>query len=143
MSELRRFVREHLTAAALMVELDSPLPRELRVLEARRYLEENDFDLALVDDERLRVVMRVGLRRRARADLGRPVAELAEPPKRDRLIERTLPIRDVAHKLLADSDPLLVVGEAGATHVVTRADFAGVAGTAVVLALPADSRSRA
>jgi len=106
----------------------------MRALEARRYLDQTDFDLALVDDERLRVLMRGRLRRLGRADLGRPIAEVADSPKRDRLIERTLPIRDVVHKLLADSEPLLVVGDAGATHVVTRADFGGVAGTAVVLA---------
>jgi hypothetical protein len=133
-SDLQRFVREHLTATAVMVELAAPLPPLMRALEARRYLDQNDFDLALVDDERLRIVMRASLRRLGRADLSRSVAGLAESPKRDRLIERTLPIRDVVHKLLADSEPLLVVGAAGATHVVTRADFAGVAGTAVVLA---------
>jgi hypothetical protein len=133
-NELGRFVREHLTVAAVMVELAPPLPTTMRALEARRYLDRNDFDLALVDDERLRVVMRSRLRRLARAELGRHVSELAESPKRERLIERTLPIRDIVRKLLADQEPLPVVASAGVTHLVTRADFAGVAGTAVVLA---------
>ena len=106
----------------------------MRALEARRYLDRNDFDLAIVDDERLYVVMRRSLRGLGRTDLSRTITELAESPKRERLIERTLPIREVAFKLLADQDPLLVVGSAGATHLVTRADFAGVTGTAVVLA---------
>jgi hypothetical protein len=50
-TELGRFVREHLTAAAVMVELAPPLPTTMRALEARRYLDRNDFDLALVDDD--------------------------------------------------------------------------------------------
>ena len=133
-SDLHRFVEEHLTAAAVMVELESPLARSTQGLDAQRYLNRNDFDLALVDDERLRVLLRARLHRLSRADLELPIAELAESPKRDRLIERTLPIRDVVRKLLADPEPLLVVGAAGVTHVVTRADLAGVAGTAVVLA---------
>src|SRR5437588_8411400 len=43
-AELRRFVGEQLTAAALMVELEGPLPASMRALEARRHLDENDFD---------------------------------------------------------------------------------------------------
>lgn len=34
---------------------------------------------------------------------------------------------------MAHSEPLLVVAESGITHIVTVADLAGVAGTAVVL----------
>jgi hypothetical protein len=132
--ELSRFVGEHLTAAAVMVGIDEPLPASMRALQARRHLENMDFDVALVDDERLRVVTRARLRQlRRREELGRPLLDFAESPRRDRLIVQTLPIRDAARKLLQDSEPLLVVGDAGVTHIITLADFAGVAGTAVAL----------
>jgi hypothetical protein len=131
--ELSRFVGEHLTAAAVMVEIDEPLPASMRALQARRHLDSMDFDLALVDDERLRLVSRARLRRLRREQLGQPLLEVAESPRRDRMIVQTLPIREAARKLLRDSEPLLVVGDAGVTHIVTLADFAGVAGTAVAL----------
>ncbi len=59
--------------------------------------------------------------------------EVADSPRRDRLIEPALPVREVVRKLRLDNEPLLVLGEGGVTHIVTVADFAGVAGTAVVL----------
>lgn len=128
-----RFVDSHLTAAAVMVELAEPFAPRMRALEAKRVLREKDFDLAVVDDDSLAIVTRRRLDRLSRPDLGRPVVDFAQSPIRDRLIERTLPIRRVVGLLLARSDPLLVVGERGLTHVITLADFAGVAGSAVVL----------
>lgn len=132
MGQLERFAREHLTAAAVMVPLAAPLPAGMRALEARRILASRDFDLALVDDERLRIVTLKTLRGLSRSRLAGEVGGLAEAPHRDRLIERSMPIRDVVGKLLASAEPLLVVGDSGLTHIVTVADFAGVAGTAVV-----------
>jgi hypothetical protein len=86
------------------------------------------------DDERLRVLARKRLRTLTRAELAQPVRDFAESPRRDRLIEQSLPVRDVTKKLLRDSEPLLVVGESGVTHIINVADFAGAAGTAVALA---------
>jgi hypothetical protein len=131
--QLERFSGEHLTAAALMVKLAPPLDPSIRALAARQELEEKEFDLALVDDERLLTITRTQLRTLSRANLSRPVREFAQSPRRDRLIEASLPIRQVAAKLAEVNDPLLVVGNGGATHVVTLSDFGGVAGTAVVL----------
>ena len=134
LTELDRPVGEHLTAAALMVEIAAAFPPATRAYDARRELEHKDFDLALVDDNRLSVVTRSRLERLAtREDLAQPVLELAQSPRRDRLIEQSLPVREVARKLRLDSEPLLVVGASGVTHIVTVADFAGVAGTAVAL----------
>ena len=132
-AELDRFVDEHLTAAAVMAPIAPPLPAATRALEARRQLKANEFDLSLVEDERLRIVSVRKLNSLSREQLARPALEFAESPRRDRLIEPSLPIRHVVGKLLASSEPLLVVGESGISHIITVADFAGVAGTAVVL----------
>jgi len=132
--ELDRFVDEHLTVAAVMVPIAEPLPAQMHAEEARGELQRNEFDLALVDDERLEIVMLKRLKQlKMRAELERPVREFAESPQRDRLIEASLPIRQVVGRLMHRTDPLLVVGATGITHIVTVADFAGVAGTAVVL----------
>jgi hypothetical protein len=133
MTELDRLVGHHLTAAAVMVDVAEPFPPATRAFEARRQLEHKDFDLALVDDERLRVVSRSRLDGLTKQQLGLPVLEFADSPRRDRLIERSLPAREIVRRLRLDSEPLLVVGESGVTHIVTIADFAGVAGTAVAL----------
>src|SRR5437016_5167626 len=99
-SDLDRFVDQHLTAAAVMVQLAQPLPPMLRALGARRELKSKEFDLALVDDSQLKIVR---LRRlnalTRREELAQPTIDFAESPRRDRLIERTLPIREVVKRL--------------------------------------------
>jgi hypothetical protein len=119
-AELSQLVGKHLTAAALMVELDAPLDPSMRALEARRYLDRNDFDLMLIDVDELKIVTRSRLRLLTREQLASMVIGFAEGPSRSRLIEQTLPIREVARKLLADTSPLLVVGPGGVTHLVNE-----------------------
>ena len=133
LSELRRFVEEHLTAASVMVALAPPIPRGMSAHSARAHLKAKGYDLALFDDEELRVVTLTRLARLKRDDLIRPASEFAETPRRSRLIARTLPLREVVRKLRADPEPLLVVGDSGVTHLVTIADFGGVAGTVASL----------
>lgn len=132
-SELDRFVDEHLTAASVMVPLAEPLPPSMSAREAKVHMDEHDFDMAVVEDDRLRIVTRTRLEALPNDELDRGVVDVAEPPRRDRLIEESLPLRQVAGALLASREPLLVVGQRGVTHIVTAADFAGVAGSAAVL----------
>ncbi len=131
--ELARFLDEHLTAQTVMVPIAEPLDPTLLIGKALEFLEENDFDLALVDSERLLVLFREAARHAAAATPSRHAGEVAESPRRDRVIERTLPLRQVTRKLRDDPyHPLLVIGDDAITHIIAVADFAGAAGTAAV-----------
>ena len=117
-----------------MVPIAEPIRREVTACAARDELVANGFDLALVEGERLQIVTLKRLKQLERTDeLDASVVDFGESPHRDRLIEASMPIRKVVGRLMHRSEPLLVVGERGVTHIVTIADFAGVAGTAVVL----------
>jgi hypothetical protein len=132
-SELARFLSEDLTAAAVMVPINDPIDPGQRVRDAYHYLKENKFDLALVSGDRLLVLSQAAAGRAAATTPTRHVCEVAESPRRDRVIERTLPLRQVTSKLREDRYPLLVVGGDAITHIINVADFAGVAGTAAAL----------
>jgi len=132
-SELARFLSEDLTAAAVMVPINDPIGPDERVIDAHHYLAENKFDLALVSGDRLLVLSQAAAGQAAATTPSRPAGEVAESPRRDRVIERTLPLRQVTSKLRQDRYPLLVVGGDAITHIINVADFAGVAGTAAAL----------
>jgi hypothetical protein len=89
--ELARFLDEHLTATAVMVPIAETLDPTQLIGEALGFLEENDFDLALVNGERLLVLFREAARQAAAATPSRHAGEVAESPRRDRAIERKLP----------------------------------------------------
>jgi hypothetical protein len=61
--EALRLVHEHLNAAMIMVPLDTPIDPSMTVGDVLDYLEQNGFDLALLDDREVRVVYRDDLRR--------------------------------------------------------------------------------
>src|ERR1035441_7682211 len=104
LSDLRRFVEKHLTAAAMMVEIAPPIAKTMTAFSARKQLRAESFDVALVEDGRLRVLALARLEALKKVDLDKPALEFAESPRRDRLIEAALPLREVARKLLADSE---------------------------------------
>jgi hypothetical protein len=85
-----------------MVPIAETLDPTQLIGEALGFLEENDFDLALVNGERLLVLFREAARQAAAATPSRHAGEVAESPRRDRVIERTLPVRQVTHKLRED-----------------------------------------
>jgi hypothetical protein len=119
-----------LEARLIAVQLAAPLDGAMSVSEAITHLVERQFDLALIDDPGLRIVR---LRTLRDADPGLSICEVSEAPRRSQLVEGSMPMGMVVEKLTLDSEPLLVVGHLGVTHVITVADFASVAGTAVVL----------
>lgn len=92
-SDLEPFVDQHLTAATVMAPIAPPLASTTRAFDARRQLKANDFDLSLVEDKRLRIVTLRQLKGLNREELTRPVSSFSESPRRDRLIESSLPIR--------------------------------------------------
>lgn len=131
--ELSRFLGEHLTAAAVIVPIDTPIDPDQPVSDARDYLAEKGFDVALMGGDRLLVLTKEAAEQAAVSARSPLAGAVAQSPPRDRVIERTLPLRQVTRKLRNGRHPLLVVGGDAITHIITVADFAGVAGTAAVL----------
>jgi hypothetical protein len=117
----------------LMVPLAEPLQADLSVSAALAYLEQNDFDLALLDGDDVRILYRATL-----ATYGGPdtaVTSLASSPRVDRLIEHTLELGEIARRLRDNDLPLLVVGRQGPEYLITRSDFTRPAGQAAALAV--------
>lgn len=136
--DVRRLVHEHLNAAMIMVPLDDPIDPEMPIAEALRYLDENEFDLAILASDEVRIVYRDRLKDVVESRGDDPVKRRWSSPRIDRLIEHTLELGEVARRLHNDDVPLLVVGRDGPDHIVTRADFtrpAGLAGALAVIAL--------
>jgi hypothetical protein len=132
--ELMRFLGEHLTAEAVMVPAHDPIDPDQPIRQAHDHLERHQFDFALVGGDRLLLLSQQAAKQAAAASSpSRTAGEVAQSPRRSHVVERTLPLREVTVKLRDDPHPLLVVGGDTITHIITRADFAGVAGTAAVL----------
>ncbi len=89
--KLTRFLGEHLTAAAVMVPIDAPIDPRQPVRHAHAYLAEKNFDVVLVDSDRLLILTREAAMRAAATTPSPLVGEVAQPPQRDRVIEQTLP----------------------------------------------------
>ena len=119
----------------IMVPLDDPLDPEMPITQALEYLDDNEFDLALLRTPEVRIVYRDRLREISAANGGKPVKSRASSPRGDRLIEHSLELGEVAKRLREDSVPLLVVGRDGPQYIVTRADFTRPAGQAGALAV--------
>lgn len=136
--DVRRFVHEHLNASMIMVPLDEPLDPELPISEALEYLDRNEFDLAVLAGDEVRVVYRRELRQVPAHRVAGPVKQRWAGPRGDRLIEHSLELGEIARRLRSDNVPLLVVGRHGPEHVITTADFtrpAGIAGAIALIAL--------
>ena len=136
--DVRRLVHEHLNAAMIMVTLDDPLDPDMPIADALAYLDRNEFDLAILASDEVRIVYRSRLEQVTEGNRGDPVKRKWSSPRTDRLIEHTLELGEVARRLHGDDVPLLVVGRDGPEHIVTRADFtrpAGLAGALAVIAL--------
>ena len=131
--ELHRLMDEVLDARWVSVPLDDPLPKDLSTNEAFKRLNHLDYDLAIVELPTVEVITREELAVAAKADPDAPISRYAGSPQRSRLIDRTLPLRDVIDLFRDDHSPLLVVGHGGVNEIITVADFAGVSGTAVTL----------
>ncbi|HXF97939.1 MAG TPA: hypothetical protein VNJ46_04930 [Gaiellaceae bacterium] len=134
LEEVRRLVHEHLNAAMIMVPLDDPLDPEMPIADALAYLDENEFDLALLRSEDLRVVYRRRLATVPEVHRHEPVKTRWSSPRGDRLVQHTLELGEVARRLRDDDVPLLVVGRAGPEFIITRSDFTRPAGLVGVLA---------
>ena len=122
----------------IMVRLDDPLDPETPIAEALAYLDENEFDLAILATDEVRLVYRSRLQQVPEGRRADPVKQRWSSPRTDRLIEHTLELGEVARRLHDDAVPLLVVGRDGPEHILTRADFtrpAGLAGVLAVIAL--------
>jgi hypothetical protein len=132
-AELVRFLGEHLTAQAVMVPAHEPIDPHQPIHQAYDHLERHQFDYALVGGGWLLVLSQQAAKHAAATTPSRTAGKVAQSPRRSHVIERTLPLREVTDKLRDDPHPLLVVGGDTITHIITRADFAGVAGTAAVL----------
>lgn len=136
--DVRKLVHEHLNASMIMVPLDDPIDPEMPIAEALTYLDENEFDLAILASDEVRIVFRDRLRDVVESRGTDPVQRRWSSPRIDRLIEHTLELGEVARRLHNDDVPLLVVGRDGPEHIITRADFtrpAGLAGALAVIAL--------
>jgi hypothetical protein len=133
--DVRRLVHEHLNAAMIMVPLDDPLDPEMPLAEALAYLDENEFDLALLRTADVRIVYRARLKQVPEDKRENPVKAWWSSPRGDRLIEHSLELGEVARRLSDDDVPLLVVGRGGLAFIITRADFTRPAGLAGVLAV--------
>ena len=134
-AEVRKLVHEYLNAAMIMVPLDDPLDPETPIADALAYLDANEFDIALLRSDDLRIVYRKRLANvpeSARAD---PVKRKWSSPRADRLVEHSLELGEVARRLQDDDVPLLVVGRDGPEFIISRADFTRPAGLAGVLAV--------
>ena len=133
--DVLRLIHEHLNAAMIMVPLDEPRDPSEPVHSALEYLEQRGFDIALIACPETKIVSRTKLRSIAAAQRSERVGRYAGSPRRDRLIGRDVELIEVARRLGADAEPLLVVGRDGPAHVITRADFTRPAGNAAVLSL--------
>ena len=133
--DVRKLVHEHLNASMIMVRLDDPLDPDTPIAEALAYLDRNEFDLAILATDDVRIVYRDRLQQVPPAGRSDPVRRKWASPRSDRLIEHTLELGEIARRLHDDPIPLLVVGRGGPEHIVTRADFARPAGLAGVLAV--------
>jgi hypothetical protein len=134
-AEVRKLVHEHLNAAMIMVPLDDPLDPEMPIADAIAYLDANEFDIALLKSEDLRIVYRKRLADVPESARTEPVKRKWSSPRADRLVEHSLELGEVARRLQGDDVPLLVVGRDGPEFIVTRADFTRPAGLAGVLAV--------
>ena len=119
----------------IMVPLDEPLDPEMPIAEGLVYLDENEFDLALLRTDEVRIVYRHRLRTVPESGRSDPLKRKSESPRMNRLIEHTLELGEVAHRLGQDEVPLLVVGRNGPDHIITRSDFTRPAGLAGVSAM--------
>lgn len=119
----------------VMVPLEAPLEADLPSHEALKRLEENEFDLSLVQSDEIRVVYRHLLAQLGERKLGLPIKANSSPPRIDRVIEHSLELGVVAQRLAADPVPLLVVDRNGPSYIVTRSDFTRAAGQLGVLAV--------
>ena len=135
LEEVRRLVHEHLNAAMIMVKLDTPLDPAMPIAEAIAYLERNEFDLALLGGDDLRIVYRDALSKVGDAAQAEPVESQWSSPRADRLVDHTVALGEVARRLENDEVPLLLVGHTGPEFIITRADFTRPAGLAGVLAV--------
>ena len=135
LDEVRRLVHEHLNAAMIMVRLDDPLDPDMPIADALSYLDENEFDLALLRTPEVRVIYRERLRGMPAHAQSKPIKANAYSPRADRLIEHSLELGEVARRLQEDDVPLLVIGRDGPEFIITRSDFTRPAGLAGVLAV--------
>lgn len=133
--DVRKLVDEHLNAAMIMVRLDEPLDPDLAVSDVLAYLNENEFDLALLQGDDVRIVYRSTLAGVAESLQAEVVAQHSSSPRVDRLVEHTLELGEIARRLRKADVPLLVVGRNGPEHIITRADFTRPAGQAAALAV--------
>jgi hypothetical protein len=133
LQEVRRLVHEHLSAAMIMVRLDDPLDPEMPIADALAYLDANEFDLALLGGDDLRIVYRDVLSKANDLAHSQPVEAQWSSPRADRLVDHSVALGEVARRLQNDEVPLLVVGHAGPEFIITRADFTRPAGLAGVL----------
>lgn len=133
--DVRRLIHEHLVAAMIMVPLDDPLDPEMSIEEVIRYLDQNEFDVALLATDDVRVIYRDRLKQLPETGRNDPVKRRWASPRIDRLIGHSLELGEVARRLGEDEVPLLVVGRDGPEYIVTRADFTRPAGVAGVLAI--------
>jgi hypothetical protein len=135
LEEVRRLVHEHLNAAMIMVPLDDPLDPEMPIGDALSYLDENEFDLALLRTPEVRIIYRERLRSVPAQAQSKPIKANAYSPRADRLVEHSLELGEIARRLQEDDVPLLVIGRDGPEFIITRADFTRPAGLAGVLAV--------
>jgi hypothetical protein len=135
LTEVRKFVHDHLNAAMIMVRLDHPLDPEMPITAALEYLDRNEFDLALLRTPEVRIIYRDRLQCVPEPACSKPVKANSYSPRADRLIEHTLEVGEVAKRVREDDVPLLVVGREGPEYIVTRSDFTRPAGHAGVLAV--------
>jgi hypothetical protein len=122
----------------IMVALDDPLDPNMPIADALEYLDANEFDIAILASDEVRIVYRSRLEQVTEGNRSDPVKRKWSSPRTDRLIEHTLELGEVARRLHGDHVPLLVVGRDGPEHIITRADFtrpAGLAGALAVIAL--------
>lgn len=119
----------------LMVPLDDSLDEKTLTGDAKSYLEQRGYDLALLNTPEVRIVYRDRLKNLFGDALSRPVKAYSSPPRMDRLIEHSLELGAVARRLDKDAVPLLVVGRDGPEFIITRSDFTRPAGQMGVLAV--------
>jgi hypothetical protein len=131
----RKLVHEHLNASMIMVPLELPIDPTESVADVLGYLEDNGFDLAILDGRDLRIVYRDRLRSVPEPKRRQRVTAYSDSPRAGRLVEHTLDLGEVAERLIDDPVPLLVVGRNGPEHIVTRSDFTRPAGQAGILAV--------
>jgi hypothetical protein len=119
----------------IMVPLEEPLDPGTHVTEVLEYLDGNEFDLAILRSQEIRLVYRTTLKALPAECWADEVATHASAPRGDRLAEHTLGLGEIARRLRDEDVPLLVVGKYGPEHIVSRADFTRPPGQAAALAL--------